>query len=97
MSIDAAGNLMLRSVNNAAVVRLFWWITLDNLLFCLTRLLRSYYEIMASCRLHSQTLALCQCTEAMYCRFTLHVQYCRRRDVVGSNRSRFMLIIIAFQ
>ena len=80
---------MLRSVNDAAVVRLFWWINLDNLLFCLTRHVRSYCKIMASCRLHSETAALCQCTEAMYCRFTSRVRYCRR-GAVGSNRSRFM-------
>ena len=29
---------------------------------------------MASCRLHSQTVALCQCTEAMYYRFTPRVR-----------------------
>ena len=56
---------MLRSVNDVAVERLFWRITLDNLLFCLTRILGSCHEIMASCRLHSQTLALFQCTKAM--------------------------------
>ena len=55
---------MLRSANDATIVRLFWRITLDNFFF-LTRLLRSYCKIMASCRLHSQTVALCQCTEAM--------------------------------
>ena len=79
---------MLRSVSDATVVRLFWRITLDNLLFCLTRLLRSYCEIMASCRLHSQTVALCQSTEAMNCRCTPRVRYCRRRDV-GSKISRY--------
>ena len=72
---------MLRSVNDPAVVRLSWQITLDNLLFCLTRLLRSYCEIMASCRLHLQALALCQSTEAVYRRFTPRVWYCRVQGV----------------
>ena len=58
---------MLRYVKDAAVVRLFWRITLDNLF--LTRFLRSHCEIMASCtsRLHLQTLVLCQCIKVMYC------------------------------
>ena len=95
---------MLRSVNDAAVVRLFWRITLDNLLFCLTRLLMSYCKIMASCRLHSQTVALYHCTEAVYCGFTPRVWYCRSGDGVGSHKStvdicfvEFYLIIIVFQ
>ena len=72
-SIDAANKLMLRSVNYAALARLFWRITLNNILFLLTRLLPSYCDIMTPYRLHSQTVTLRQCTEAMYCRFTPRV------------------------
>ena len=73
---------MLKSAKNAAVSRSLWRINLEKHLFCLTRLSRSYREITASFRLHSQTVAVS--VHKLRC-FTSRVRYCRWRDVVGSN------------
>jgi len=48
VSFDAVANVMLKRVTDATVLRLLWKISLEYHLFCLTRLLWSFCEIMAS-------------------------------------------------
>ena len=62
----------------------------------------SHCEIISSCRLHLQTVALCRCTEAMYLDLH-HVYNTAEREMwliqtkVDLCFVEFELIIIAFQ